>query len=172
LSDIETTTSREDGITENLVVIGFKGDGFGALAIRSIEEVSFDQAVSSILVVRVEFSRAPHPEDFSAVPVGIGDIFKIVTPYGVRAGTLDSVPQQRMHVVLSLKITALEHVVVPAEVDPIALLLKSWGVVIDHGSVPDRAVMGFEVNDGKLFGIDGSLREVQAICHDIGGIDL
>ena len=172
LSDIETPTSREDGIAENLVVVGFQGDGFGALAICSIEKVSFDQAVGSILVVRVEFPGSPHPENFSTVPIGVRNIFKIVTPDGVRAGIIDGVSQERMHVVLSLEIAALEQVVVAAEVGPIALILKPWGVVINYGGVPNGAVMRFEVNDGKLLGIDGTLGEVQTIHHDVGGVDL
>ena len=77
-----------------------------------------------------------------------------------------------MHVVLSLKVTFLHNVVIPAEVGPIALILKFRGVVIDHRSIPDGAVMGFKMNDRKLLGINGSLREIKTIHHHMGGIDL
>ena len=77
-----------------------------------------------------------------------------------------------MHVVLSLEVTFFQNIIIPAEVSPIALILKFWGVVIDHRSIPDGAVMGFKMNDRKLLGINRSLGEIKTIHHHMGGIDL
>jgi len=172
LADVETASAGEDGVAEDPIVVGFKGNDFGSFPVGAVKEVCLDQGIGPVLVIGVEFSRTPHSEDFPPVARRVGNVLEIVATDGVGVASHNGIAQQGMQVVLSLEVTFLEQIVVALEIDPVVVVIKGFGIEVDDGAVPHGSVKRFEMDDGKPFRIDATLREVQSVDHDVGGVDL
>ena len=171
LPDIETTTTAHNRITQNLIVVRLQGNDFRPFPVRALKQVSLHHAKSPVLISRIKFTGAPHPQDLPTIPILVGNILKITAPHGVRSTPIDRIAQKRMHVVLPLEVTFFQQIVIPAEIRPVVLILKLRWIVIHDGTVADRPMMGLKMNHRKLLRINYSLQEVKAVHHHVRGID-